>query len=105
MKIYAGQTLEGTMVFTDDDGSLVTDFSQTEIKLLLRNRHDDYQVLLSKENMQIDRRNQVKFTFSSDQTKKLSVSAVIEVKLIVGEVVRIAKQEQIEVVDNRIKDL
>lgn len=51
MKIYAGQTLEGTMVLTDDDGSLVTDFSQTEIKLLLRNRHDDYQVLLSKENM------------------------------------------------------
>ncbi|WP_462341075.1 hypothetical protein [Phocaeicola plebeius] len=104
MKIYAGQTLEGTMVFTDDDGSLVTDFSQTEIKLLLRNRHDDYQVLLSKENMQIEG-SQVKFTFSSDQTKKLSVSAVIEVKLIVGEVVRIAKQEQIEVVDNRIKDL
>lgn len=104
MKIYAGQTLEGTMVFTDDDGSLVTDFSQTEIKLLLRNRHDDYQVLLSKENMQIEG-SQVKFTFSSDQTKKLSVSAVIEVKLIVGEVVLIAKQEQIEVVDNRIKDL
>lgn len=104
MKIYAGQTLEGTMVFTDDDGSLVTDFSQTEIKLLLRNRHDDYQVLLSKENMQIEG-SRVKFTFSSDQTKKLSVSAVIEVKLIVGEVVRIAKQEQIEVVDNRIKDL
>ena len=104
MKIYAGQTIEGTMVFTDDDGSLVTDFSQTEIKLLLRNRHDDYQVLLSKENMQIEG-SQVKFTFSSDQTKKLSVSAVIEVKLIVGEVVRIAKQEQIEVVDNRIKDL
>lgn len=104
MKIYAGQTLEGTMVFTDDDGSLVTDFSQTEIKLFLRNRHDDYQVLLSKENMQIEG-SQVKFTFSSDQTKKLSVSAVIEVKLIVGEVVRIAKQEQIEVVDNRIKDL
>lgn len=105
MKIYAGQTLEGTMVFTDDDGSLVTDFSQTEIKLLLRsNRHDDYQVLLSKENMQIEG-SQVKFTFSSDQTKKLSVSAIIEVKLIVGEVVRIAKQEQIEVVDNRIKDL
>lgn len=104
MKIYAGQTLEGTMVFTDDDGSLVTDFSQTEIKLLLRNRHDDYQVLLSKENMQIEG-SYVKFTFSSDQTKKLSVSAVIEVKLIVGEVVRIAKQEQIEVVDNRIKDL
>lgn len=104
MKIYAGQTLEGTMVFTDDGGSLVTDFSQTEIKLLLRNRHDDYQVLLSKENMQIEG-SQVKFTFSSDQTKNLSVSAVIEVKLIVGEVVRIAKQEQIEVVDNRIKDL
>jgi hypothetical protein len=104
MKIYAGQTLEGTMVFTDDDGSLVTDFSQTEIKLLLRNRHDDYQVLLSKENMQIEG-SHVKFTFSSDQTKKLSVSAIIEVKLIVGEVVRIAKQEQIEVVDNRIKDL
>ena len=104
MKIYAGQTLEGTMVLTDDDGSLVTDFSQTEIKLLLRNRHDDYQVLLSKENMQIEG-SQVKFTFSSDQTKKLSVSAVIEVKLIVGEVVRIAEQEQIEVVDNRIKDL
>lgn len=104
MKIYAGQTLEGTMVFTDDDGSLVTDFSLTEIKLLLRNRHDDYQVLLSKENMQIEG-SQVKFTFSSDQTKKLSVSAIIEVKLIVGEVVRIAKQEQIEVVDNRIKDL
>jgi hypothetical protein len=104
MKIYAGQTLEGTMVFTDDDGSLVTDFSQTEIKMLLRNRHDDYQVLLSKENMQIEG-SQVKFTFSSDQTKKLSVSAIIEVKLIVGEVVRIAKQEQIEVVDNRIKDL
>lgn len=104
MKIYAGQPLEGTMVFTDDDGSLVTDFSQTEIKLLLRNRHDDYQVLLSKENMQIEG-SQVKFTFSSDQTKKLSVSAIIEVKLIVGEVVRIAKQEQIEVVDNRIKDL
>lgn len=104
MKIYAGQTLEGTMVFTDDDGSLVTDFSQTEIKLLLRNRDDDYQVLLSKENMQIEG-SQVKFTFSSDQTKKLSVSAIIEVKLIVGEVVRIAKQEQIEVVDNRIKDL
>lgn len=104
MKIYAGQTLEGTMVFTDDDGSLVADFSQTEIKLLLRNRHDDYQVLLSKENMQIEG-SQVKFTFSSDQTKNLSVSAVIEVKLIVGEVVRIAKQEQIEVVDNRIKDL
>ncbi len=92
------------MVFTDDDGSLVTDFSQTEIKMLLRNRHDDYQVLLSKENMQIEG-SQVKFTFSSDQTKKLSVSAIIEVKLIVGEVVRIAKQEQIEVVDNRIKDL
>lgn len=92
------------MVLTDDDGSLVTDFSQTEIKLLLRNRHDDYQVLLSKENMQIEG-SQVKFTFSSDQTKKLSVSAIIEVKLIVGEVVRIAKQEQIEVVDNRIKDL
>ena len=92
------------MVFTDDEGSLVTDFSQTEIKLLLRNRHDDYQVLLSKENMQIEG-SQVKFTFSSDQTKNLSVSAVIEVKLIVGEVVRIAKQEQIEVVDNRIKDL
>ena len=92
------------VVFTDDDGSLVTDFSQTEIKLLLRNRHDDYQVLLSKENMQIEG-SQVKFTFSSDQTKKLSVSAIIEVKLIVGEVVRIAKQEQIEVVDNRIKDL
>lgn len=104
MKIYAGQTLEGTMVFTDDDGSLVTDFSQTEIKLLLRNRYDDYQVLLSKEDMQIEG-SQVKFTFSSDQTKKLSVSAIIEVKLIVGEVVRIAKQEQIEVVDNRIKDL
>lgn len=104
MKIYAGQTLEGTMVFTDDDGSLVTDFSQTEIKLLLRNRHDDYQVLLSNENMQIEG-SQVKFTFSSDQTKKLSVSAIIEVKLIVGEVVRIAKQEPIEVVDNRIKDL
>lgn len=104
MKIYAGQTLELTMVFTDDDGSLVTDFSQTEIKLLLRNRHDDYQVLLSKENMQIEG-SQVKFTFSSDQTKKLKVSAIIEVKLIVGEVVRIAKQEQIEVVDNRIKDL
>lgn len=104
MKIYAGQTLEGTMVFTDDDGSLVTDFSQTEIKMLLRNRHDDYQVLLSKENMQIEG-SQVKFTFSSAQTKKLSVSAIIEVKLIVGEVVRIAKQEQIEVVDNRIKDL
>jgi hypothetical protein len=104
MKIYAGQTLEGTMVFTDDDGSLVTDFSQTEIKLLLRNRHDDYQVLLSKENMQTEE-SQVKFTFSSDQTKKLSVSAIIEVKLIVGEVVRIAKQEPIEVVDNRIKDL
>lgn len=104
MKIYAGQTLEGTMVFTDDDGSLVTDFSQTEIKMLLRNRHDDYQVLLSKENMQIEG-SQVKFTFSSDQTKKLNVSAIIEVKLIVGEVVRIAKQEQIEVVDNRIKDL
>ena len=104
MKIYAGQTLELTMVFTDDDGSLVTDFSQTEIKLLLRNRHDDYQVLLSKENMQIEG-SQVKFTFSSDQTKKLNVSAIIEVKLIVGEVVRIAKQEQIEVVDNRIKDL
>lgn len=104
MKIYAGQTLEGTMVFTDDDGSLVTDFSQTEIKLLLRNRHDDYQVLLSKENMKIEG-SQVKFTFSSDQTKKLSVSAIIEVKLIVGEVVRIAKQEPIEVVDNRIKDL
>lgn len=104
MKIYAGQTLEGIMVFTDDDGSLVTDFSQTEIKMLLRNRHDDYQVLLSKENMQIEG-SQVKFTFSSDQTKKLSVSAIIEVKLIVGEVVRIAKQEQIEVVDNRIKDL
>lgn len=92
------------MVLTDDDGSLVTDFSQTEIKLLLRNRHDDYQVLLSKENMQIEG-SYVKFTFSSDQTKKLSVSAIIEVKLIVGEVVRIAKQEQIEVVDNRIKDL
>lgn len=104
MKIYAGQTLEGTMVFTDDEGNLVTDFSQTEIKLLLRNRHDDYQVLISKSDMQISG-SQVKFSFSAEQTSKLSVSAVIELKLTTNGVVRIAKQEQIEVIDNRIKDL
>ena len=48
MKIYSGQTIEGTMVFAGDDGQPITDFTQMEIKLLIRNRYDDYSILLEK---------------------------------------------------------
>lgn len=104
MEIYAGQTLEGTMVFTDDNGNIITDFSQIDIKILLRNRFNEYSILLQKDDMQIDG-EKVNFSFSPDQTAKLCISAVLEIKLLEGEIVRITKEEYIRVIDNLIKDM
>lgn len=104
MKIYAGQTLEGTMVFTDDDGSVISDFSGIDIKLLVKNVYNDYSILVEKASMQISG-EQVKFTISPGQTKKLTTSAVIELKVTRGAKVLIAKKQPFVVESNTIKDL
>ena len=104
MKIYAGQTLEGVMTLTNDDGSLMDDLSSVDIKLLLRNRYDDYYVLLEKAGMSVSG-PKVTFTISPEKTKDLRVSAILELKVTQGGKVRIARQDNIEVEDNRIKDL
>lgn len=104
MKIYAGQTLEGVMTLTNDDGSLMDDLSSVDIKLLLRNRYDDYYVLLEKAGMSVSG-SKVTFTIPPENTKDLRVSAILELKVTQGGKVRIARQDNIEVEDNRIKDL
>lgn len=104
MKIYAGQTLEGVMTLTNDDGSLMDDLSSVDIKLLLRNRYDDYYVLLEKAGMSVSG-SKVTFTIPPEKTKELRVSAILELKVTQGGKVRIARQDNIEVEDNRIKDL
>lgn len=104
MKIYSGETIEGVMVFTGDDGQPIKDFSQIEIKLLIRNRHDDYSILVKKNEMTITE-EKVSFTISADKTKDLKLSVIMELKLIEGGKVKIAKCESIEVVDNWIKNL
>lgn len=104
MKIYSGQTIEGTMVFAGDDGQPITDFTQMEIKLLIRNRYDDYSILLEKSEMTIES-NKLKFSISPEKTKQLKLAAVMELKVTENENVKIAKCEPIEVIDNYIKDM
>lgn len=104
MEIYSGETIEGIMVFTDDDGQLISDFSNLEIKLLIKNLYDDYSILIEKSQMSISG-EKVKFSISSDLTSDLKISAKLELKVIENGKIKIAKCDRIEVIDNHIKDL
>lgn len=104
MRIYSGETIEGVMVFTDDENQLINDFSNLEIKLLIRNRYDDYSILLTKSEMSISE-GQIRFTIPPEKTMYLKISALLELKVIESDVVKIVKSEGIEVVDNYIKDM
>lgn len=104
MKIYAGQTLEGTIIFTGDDGTPIKDFSKLEIKMIIKNKYDDYYILLSKSEMSISA-ERVTFTITPDKTSKLRMAAVLEIKVTENGKVRIAKEDILEVENNTIKDL
>lgn len=104
MKIYSGQTIEGTMAFTGDDGQSITDFTQMDIKILIRNRYDDYSILLEKSQMSIEG-SKVSFSIPPEKTKMLKMAAIMELKVTESGSVKIAKCESIEVIDNLIKDM
>lgn len=104
MKIYAGETVKGVMVLKDENDSPISDLSSYEITMMLRNKYDDYQIVLNKENLQISG-SSIGFSFSSEQTKSLKQVAVFELKVSVGGVVKIAKQDLFYVEENKIKDL
>lgn len=104
MKIYAGETVKGVMVLKDENNSPISDLSSYEITMMLRNKYDDYQIVLNNENLQISG-SSIGFSFGSEQTKKLNQIAVFELKVSVGGVVKIAKQDLFYVEDNKIKDL
>lgn len=104
MKIYAGETLKGVMVLKDDDNQPVTDLSSYDITMMLRNKFDDYQVVLQKSSMTIDGAS-VGFEFTSEQTKKMSSIGVFELKVVKDGVVQIAKDDLFYIEDNKIKDV
>lgn len=105
MKIYQGETLEGTMIVTDDNKEPITDLSVfDDIAIMISNKFDDYSVVLRKENLNIEQ-EKIHFEFSSEQTKKLDKVAMLELKIVKGTKVKIAKQELFCVIDNKIKDI
>lgn len=53
MKIYAGETLKGVMVLKDDNNQPISDLSGYDIFIMLRNKFDDYQVVLRKGDLSI----------------------------------------------------
>lgn len=105
MKIYAGETLEGTMIVTDDNKEPITDLSVfDDIAIMISNKFDDYSVVLRKEDLNIEQ-EKIHFEFSSEQTKKLDQAAYIELRFNQGGKVKIAKKELFYVVNNKIKDI
>lgn len=105
MKIYQGETLEGTMIITDDNKEPITDLSVFEdIAIMISNKYDDYSVVLRKEDLNI-KQEKIHFEFSSEQTKKLDKAAYIELRFNQGGKVKIAKKELFYVVNNKIKDI
>lgn len=104
MKIYAGETIKGVMVLKDDDNQPISDLSSYDITMMLRNKFDDYQIVLQKSSMSISG-SQVGFEFSSEQTKKLDQVGVFELKVTKDGVVKIAKEDIFYVIDNKIKDV
>lgn len=104
MKLYAGETVKGVMVLNDDKGNPISDLSSYDIKMMLRNKFDDYQIVLEKTDMTIDGAS-VGFEFSSEDTKKLGNIGVFELKVTKDGVVQIAKEDIFYVEDNKIKDI
>lgn len=104
MKIYAGETLNGTMVLKDESNQPITDLSSYEITMLLHNKYDEYSVQIDKSGMSIEG-SKIQFQFTSEQTKQLKQIAVLELKVVKDSVVKIAKQDLFYVEDNKIKDL
>lgn len=104
MKIYAGETLSGTMVLEDDNGQIINDFSEYDIIMLIRNKFDDYQVVLHKGDLDISG-SEVRFAFSGLQTSQLNQIGVFELKVIKNGVIKIAKEDNICIIDNKIKNV
>lgn len=104
MKLYSGETVKGVMVLNDDKGNPISDLSSYDIKMMLRNKFDDYQIVLEKSDMTIDGAS-VGFEFSSEDTKKLGNIGVFELKVTKDGVVQIAKEDIFYVEDNKIKDI
>lgn len=104
MKIYAGETLKGVMVLKDENDQPISDLSGYDIFIMLRNKFDDYQVVLRKEDLSISG-SQIGFEFSSLQTSKLNQAGIFELKVIKDSVVKIAKEELFYIVDNEIKNV
>ena len=104
MKIYAGETIKGVMVLKDDNDQPISDLSRYDIFIMIRNKFDDYQVVLRKDNLSISG-SQIGFEFSSSQTSKLNQAGVFELKVIKDNVVKIAKEELFYIIDNEIKNV
>ena len=103
MKIYAGETLKGVMVLKDENDAPITNLSSYDIVIMLRNKYDDYSVVLKKTDLSISG-SSIGFQFTSEQTKPLVSQGVLELKVTQGGVVKIAREDLFNVVDNKIKD-
>lgn len=104
MKLYAGETIKGIMILNDDKGNPISDLSSYDITIMLRNKFDNYEVVLQKAGMTIDGAS-VGFEFTSDQTKDLNNIGVFELKVVKDGVVQIAKEDLFYIEDNKIKDI
>lgn len=104
MKLYSGETLKGVMVLKDDNNQPISDLSGYDIFIMLRNKFDDYQVVLHKDDLDISG-SQIGFEFSSSQTSKLNQAGIFELKVIKDNVVKIAKEELFYIIDNEIKNV
>lgn len=104
MKIHAGETLIGIMILKDDNDHPISDLSCYDITMMLSNKFDDYNVVLTNSDMQISGPT-VSFEFTNEQTKSLNQVAVFELKVIKDGVVKIAKEDLFYVIDNKIKDV
>lgn len=104
MKIYAGETIKGVMTLKDENNQPISDLSGYDITIMIRNKFNNYQVVLNNSDMDISG-STVTFIFSSDQTKQLDKVAVFEMKVVKDGIVKIAKEDFFFIEDNKIKDI
>lgn len=104
MDIYQGETLDGHMILTDDEDNLIETLQGISIKLMLRNAFNEYKVIKTLTEIKAD--GIIPFSFASAETKKLELSAIIELKVTetLSGKVRISKKKVLNVIENKIKD-
>lgn len=104
MTINAGESLEVT-ISLEDNGTVLTDLSTTDIKMMLSNRcTSDYSIAVTKDKMTISN-GVVSYRFTAEETKNLLGIVDFELKVTQGDKVMISRSEVINVVANKIKDV